>query len=154
AALGEGEKARAALARLLAVWCDAEPGNRWLDRARKLGIKAEPRSGAPAPERRYTTRLLDELGPELWEPYDAPKLEAVDVENKRVTLGEYGGRNVLLIFYLGEECPHCMEQLVEVNKRKEELSKLDTDVLAVSASPPEQNARSQRLGKLPFRLLS
>jgi peroxiredoxin len=47
-----------------------------------------------------------------------------------------------------------MEQLAEVSRRKDDLAKLDTEVLAISSATPEANAASQRLGKLPFRLLS
>jgi peroxiredoxin len=47
-----------------------------------------------------------------------------------------------------------MEQLTEVVKRETDLNQLDVDVLAVSSAPPEKNAGSERLGELPFRLVS
>jgi peroxiredoxin len=47
-----------------------------------------------------------------------------------------------------------MEQLTEVVKREGDLNKQEIDVLAISSAAPETNARSERLGKLPFRLLS
>ena len=154
AALGETEKARDAYARLLYVWSDGEPGLPWMEGARKLGLDAKPRDSSPGKQRNYKLTTLDPLGPNQWQPYDAPRLDALDAKGKRVTLEEYRGRNLLLIFYLGEECPHCMEQLVEVTKRKDELSRLNTDVLAISSDTPQQNAASSKVSELPFRLLS
>lgn len=55
---------------------------------------------------------------------------------------------------MGEECPHCMEQLVAVKKRASELTRRKTVVLAISGSSPDKNAASERLGELGFRLLS
>jgi peroxiredoxin len=69
-------------------------------------------------------------------------------------LADYRGQNVLLVFYLGEECPHCMEQLVAISKRHQEFTHLNTTVLAVSSNPPEHNAASLQTCSLPFRLLS
>ncbi len=154
AALGENEKAREALARLLYVWSDADPGLKWLEQAQALGIKAGPKDSSPRPQRNYRAAALDHLGPNAWEPYEAPKLEALDHKGQRVSLDEYRGRNVLLVFYLGEECAHCLEQLIEVNKKKADFLKLNTEVLAISSDTPEENAASLKMGELSFRLLS
>ena len=81
-------------------------------------------------------------------------MEALDPKRSSVTLDHYRGTNVLLIFYLGEECPHCLAQLREVAKRKNEFARLNTVVLAVSSNPPDQNAASLRTRDLPFHLLS
>ena len=71
-----------------------------------------------------------------------------------MTLEEYAGRNVVLIFYLGQECAHCLEQLQAVSKRKEDFEKRNTAVLAMSSNKPEDNADSVKIKALPFRLLS
>jgi len=154
AALGEGEKAKSALGRLLHVWSGADPGLKWLERARKVGIEAQAQDSSPANQRKYQETRLDSLGPALWEPYEAPRLEALDSSGKRVTMEEYRGKNVLLIFFLGSECPHCMEQLNEVSKRQKELKAEDAEVLAISWNPPAQNASTSKAKDLPFRLLS
>lgn len=153
-ALGDRDKARVAMAQLLSVWGDADPGVRELERARAMVTDAKPVDPAPAPQRSYRRTALAQLGPNVWEPYPAPQLDVVDAKGKRVGLGEYKGKNVLLIFYLGEECAHCLEQLVEVSKRKWDWARLDTEVLAISSATPEKNAASSKLGDLPFRLLS
>jgi peroxiredoxin len=153
-ALGQEEKARDAYARLLYVWSDADPGLRPFDRVKALGLTAESRDDAPGVQRSYKRVTLDPLGPTVWEPYEAPTLDAVDSQGRRVSLKEFRGRNVLLIFYLSEECPHCMEQLAGVKKLKDDLDTLNTDVLTVSGSPPDKIAQFEKRGFLPFRLLS
>jgi peroxiredoxin len=78
-----------------------------------------------------------------------------DSAGKRVTLQEYKGKNVILVFYLGAECPHCMRQLHDIGDRKSDWERLNTVVLAVSSTPPEKNAQGLKdFGDLPIRLLS
>ncbi len=153
-ALGEKEKAREAYARLLYVWSDADAGLKWMQKAKSIGLNAEPKDVSPGPQRNYKKTVLDHLGPSVWEPYDAPELSAIDSESRKVTLADFKGKNVLLIFYLGEECPHCLLQLREVAKRYKELAGMDTEVLAVSSDKPEENAESLKKGDIPFKLLS
>jgi peroxiredoxin len=153
-AMGEKDKAREAYARLLHVWGDADSGLKWMERAKALGIKAEQKDVSPGPQRNYKKTVLDHLGPNVWEPYEAPELAALDPDSKPVKLADFKGKNVLLIFYLGEECPHCMVQLREVAKRYKDFEGLDTEVLAVSSDKPEENAESLKEGDIPFRLLS
>jgi peroxiredoxin len=110
---------------------------------------------APGPQRNYLRTSLEKYGPNKWEPYPAPQLDVKDAAGKRVTLEEYRGKNVLLVFYLGEECPHCMRQLHDIGTRKDEWAGLDTMLLAVSSALPKKNASGVKaLGELPFRLLS
>ena len=94
------------------------------------------------------------MGPDQWAPFAAPKLDALDPQKKKVSLAEYAGRNVVLIFYLGQECAHCLEQLQAVAKRKDDFEKRNVAVLAISSNKPEDNADSVKLKPLPFRLLS
>lgn len=152
--LGEKEKAREAYARLLHVWSDADAGLRWMQKAKSFGLNAEPKDISPGQQRNYKKTVLDHLGPSVWESYDAPELAALDSEGRKVTLADFKGKNVLLIFYLGEECPHCLLQLREVAKRHKEFAGMDTEVLAVSSDKPEENAESLKKGDIPFKLLS
>ena len=89
-----------------------------------------------------------------WEPYPAPKLDGLDVNAKPVGLEEFRGKNVLLVFYLNDECAHCVEQLTALNARAADWSKEETVVVAVSSASPETNKSSQKLGNLSIRLLS
>ena len=140
AALGQKAEAEAAMARLLYVTADADPGLRPLERARATGIRATARDSSPGPQRRYKELGLARLGPIVWEPFAAPKLEVRDSGGQAVTLDEYRGQNVILVFYLGQECVHCMKQLKDVNAKAEAWKRLDATVLAVSGNSPEANA--------------
>lgn len=148
-ALGETDKARQAQARLNHVWSGADA--EWRG---KLDASIKPNGMTARPERDYQRTALEKFGPAHWEPYPAPKLDAVDAEGKPVRLEDYRGKNVLVIFYLGEECPHCLEQLVKLGQRKADLERNNTVVLAVSPAPPEKNKESKKMGDVPFRLVS
>jgi len=155
AALGEKAKAEDDMARLLFVASNADAGLKILERAKATGITATPRDSSPAPQRNYARVPLDHFGPPRWEPYEAPALEVHDATGKAVSLQEYRGKNVLLVFYLGPECPHCLRQLHEIGKSKDEWDRLNTVVLAVSSAPPEKNGEVlKQFGDLPARLLS
>jgi peroxiredoxin len=154
AALGDRERAQRYYGRLLSVWSNADPSLKWRKAVDTLGLTAKPIAETPSPERPYRPETLASLGPSNWEPYAAPKLDGVDVNGKRVRLEEFRGRNVLLVFYLNDECAHCVEQLVAINARAAEWSQENTVVLAVSSASPEKNRSSQKLGKLDIHLLS
>ena len=152
--LGDKGKATEAYARLLHVWSDAEPGLKWLAEAKAAGLQAQPKDASPGPQRNYKRTTLDQLGPSVWEPFDAPELNAVDAQGKAVSLKDFRGKNVLLIFYLGGYCEHCLTQLKDVIKRNKELGELDTTVLAVSADLDKDIAQTARSLGVPFPLLS
>jgi len=143
------------MARLLFVASDADAGLRVIQQARVAGITAAPRDSSPAKQRNYALTSLERFGPNRWEPYEAPKLDVRDAQGKRVTLEDYRGKNVLLVFYLGTECPHCMRQLHDIGGKKTDWERLNTVVLAVSSAPPAKNAAAmQEFGDLPARVLS
>jgi peroxiredoxin/tetratricopeptide (TPR) repeat protein len=155
AALGEKARAEDDMARLLFVASNADAGLKIVERAKATGITATPRDSSPAPQRNYARVPLDHFGPPRWEPYEAPALDVRDAAGKSVSLQEYRGKNVLLVFYLGPECPHCMRQLHAIGKNKDELDRLNTVVLAVSSAAPEKNSEAlKQFGDLPARLLS
>ena len=135
------------MARLLFVAADADKDLAIVTRAMATGIKAAPRDSSPGPQRNYLRTSLEKYGPNKWEPYAAPKLDVKDAAGKHVTLDQYRGKNVILVFYLGAECPHCMRQLHDIGKKKDDWERLDTAVLAVSSASPEKNAEAlKRLG--------
>ena len=53
-------------------------------------------------------------------------------KGETVRLSDFAGKNVILIFYQGGECLHCMEQMQAANKKADELEKLDTVLVAIS----------------------
>jgi peroxiredoxin/tetratricopeptide (TPR) repeat protein len=154
-ALGETAKAQDAMARLLYVTADADQGLEIMQRAVATGVTAAPRDSSPGAQRNYLRTSLEKFGPEKWESYAAPLLDVKDSAGQRVTLDEYKGKNVILIFYLGAECPHCVRQLHAIGEKKDEWERLNTVVLAVSHASPDSNAAGlKEFGNLPIRLLS
>jgi peroxiredoxin len=59
---------------------------------------------------------------------------------------------VILVFYLGTGCAHCVSQIKELSERSDKWKGLDADVLAVSADSVTANATSQ--GTLNVQLLA
>ncbi len=142
AALGDRKSAEDALGRLLFVASDADRGLKPIERALAAGIQATPRDHSPASQRNYRELSLDRYGPNVWEPYPAPRLEVRDADGKTVTLDQYRDKNVILVFYLGRQCLHCMKQLRDISGKKSEWDRLGAAVLAVSGNPPEDNAEA------------
>ena len=154
-ALGETAKAQDAMSRLLFVTADADKGLAIIQRAMATGVTATPRDSSPGSQRNYLRTSLEKFGPEKWEPYAAPALDVKDSTGKRVTLDEYKGKNVILVFYLGAECPHCARQLHAIGEKKADWDRLNAVVLAVSSATPESNSSGLKaFGDLPIRLLS
>ena len=75
----------------------------------------------------------------------------MDANGKRVRLEEFRGKNVLLVFYLNDECAHCVQQLTAINARAADWSQENTVLLAVSSASPQQNKSSAeaRQARLP-----
>jgi peroxiredoxin/cytochrome c-type biogenesis protein CcmH/NrfG len=154
-ATGEMDKAADAYGRLLYVWASADKGLKWMEIAKALNFgDVKPKDASPRSQREYDSASLAKYGPLLWQPYKAPVLDAVDVKGKHVSLADYKGKNVLLIFYLGDECPHCLQQLIDIGKRSADFQRHDTEILAVSSNSPQHNAESLKVGEVKFRLLS
>ncbi len=147
-ALGQGKQAADAMGRLEFVWSDAEPGLRWLRDARATGVKSTPVDRAPARQRSYRKATLEQYGPAIWSPFTAPALDVRDPAGNRLTLDQFRGKNVILTFYLGAGCAHCVKQVKDLAERADEWSRLDTVVLTVSQDEPEKNAKSQELSPL------
>lgn len=151
-ALGDTKAATEALGRALYVWSDAEPGLRWLEEARSTGIRAAAVDVSPGPQRNYRAMGLDKFGPAIWQPFATPALDARNSTGARVTLDQFKGRNVILVFYLGTGCAHCVSQIKELSERSDKWKGLEADVLAVSADSVTANAASQ--GTLKVQLLA
>jgi len=54
---------------------------------------------------------LASLGPFRWQPTTAPTWSLPDSAGKMHALADYHGQPVLVVFYLGSLCSHCIEQL-------------------------------------------
>lgn len=58
-------------------------------------------------------------------------------KNEKVTLAQHAGEPVLIIFFLGGGCLHCVEQLTAFGPRAEKYAAAGIKMLAVSTDPVE-----------------
>ena len=93
---------------------------------------ANPKPASSQPVNSDSRPALDYLGPLHWQPTPAPLIELTDTEGVTWRLSEHLGRNVVVLFFLGGSCAHCMQQLQEFTKESTEFSALDTDLIAIS----------------------
>src|SRR5947209_8306358 len=106
------------------------------------GWKAEGR-WTPAPESSTdetiaATRVdLEPLGPLAWAPWPAEPVALADTDGKPWSLADHKGRNVVVLFYLGGKCAHCMQQLQEFGKQIKAFDAVATDVVAVGTDDLE-----------------
>jgi len=151
---GNREKATEYAGRFAYVWSGCDPGLRWKAEVDALGLNASSIAQTPAPERPYSTDAQSKLGPLNWEPFAAPELDCTGTDGKTVRLEDFRGKNIILVFYLGDQCPHCVAQLIAINGRTADWETENTVVLAVSSTSADKNKDSEKLGKLSMRLLS
>jgi peroxiredoxin len=130
--LGNEDEAAKAMGRLQAVWKNADRPNRWLAMAEATGVKPAEVSDDLLRERDYQEFVISRLGHSLWKPQVAPALNGTNADGDRITLDDFQGKNVILIFYPGDQCVHCMEQLQEASKRSNEFAAMNTDFVAIS----------------------
>jgi len=153
-AKGDRNTAKEYADRFIAVWSGADPDLKLMKEVAALKLNPVARAETFRPERAYDPANLKKFGPSNWEPFAAPELDCLDTSGKPVKLADYRGKNVLLVFYLSDQCVHCMEQLGSINKRMSEFKTLNTVVLAVSAATPQANKSSVALAPFSVKLLS
>ncbi len=151
---GNREKATEYAGRFAYVWSGCDSGLRWKSEVDALGLHAGPIAQTPAPERPYSIDAQSEIGPLNWEPFAAPLLDCTDTDGNAVRLEDFRGKNVMLVFYLGDKCPHCVAQLVAIDGRAADWESENAVVLAVSSTSADKNKDSEKLGKLSMHLLS
>jgi peroxiredoxin len=67
---------------------------------------------------------------------------------------QQSGKNVVLVFYLGVGCPHCVKQLKDLSERADDFARMDTEIIAVSQDKPDANAKSQEMAPLKMKIAS
>lgn len=136
------------------VWSNADPGLRWVESVRKLYPHPTPIANTPAKERTYRPNDLKSFGPSNWEPFTAPELNVTNVDGKRVRLSDYRGKNVLLVYFLGEACVHCVGQLKAINDKMSDFQAQNTVVLGVCSQTPAALKQSLILNPVKVTFLS
>lgn len=84
----------------------------------------------------------------------APNFTLVNTETKEVSLSDYAGKNVVLLFFPLAFTGVCTAELCELRDDIATYSGLDAEILAVSVDSPFTLAKFKEEQKLPFPLLS
>ncbi len=80
---------------------------------------------------------LEPLGPLAWVPSPVEPFALDDTNGKPFDLAAHKGRNVVVLFYLGGKCAHCMQQLQEFGKQMKAFEAADTDLVAIGTDTLE-----------------
>jgi peroxiredoxin len=128
------------------------------DIARSLGLPQDWRIQPPASADFGSRPELDSLGPFRWSPYPAETWSLTDSAGKPHGSDQYRGKPVVLIFYLGHGCLHCVEQLNAFAPKASEFKQAGIELVAVSTDAmPELKVSIEKCtleGGFPFPLVS
>ena len=101
---------------------------------------------------------LDTLGPFRWSPSPAADWALTDGQGKKHTLADYTGRPVIVIFYLGKGCAHCIEQLGTFAPETDRFKQAGIDLIAISTDDVDglrETVQQNKTGSpFPFPLVS
>ncbi|HUG19944.1 MAG TPA: redoxin domain-containing protein [Planctomycetaceae bacterium] len=136
---------------------DAPVFSRLAPIAQELGLPSDWRIVAAPRDDVGDRPALDSLGPFRWSPYAAPEWKLADAENKEHSLAQFRGKPVVVIFYLGHGCLHCVEQLQAFAPKHKEFQAAGIELIAISSeSHDDLKISVDRYGEepLPFPLVS
>ena len=100
---------------------------------------------------------LDTLGPFRWAPSPATQWALTDGQGKKHSLADYAGKPVIVIFYLGKGCAHCIEQLSAFAPEVDRFKQAGIDLVAISTDHIGGLLETFQLNQnkpFPFPLLS
>jgi peroxiredoxin len=101
---------------------------------------------------------LAALGSFRWHPYPAPGFTLETESHQSVPSTEFRGKPVLVVFYLGAGCSHCIEQLNALAPVTKGFTDAGIDIIAVSTDTPDGLKKTFDQGKdgkgYPFRIAS
>ncbi len=84
----------------------------------------------------------------------APEFELEDQDGRRVSIGEFAGKWVVLYFYPKDDTPGCTTEACQFTEGLEAFAGLDAVVLGCSPDSPASHARFIAKYDLKVRLLS
>lgn len=106
--------------------------------AKELGIEGDWRLPREVPSDTGTRPDLATLGPFRWHPSPAPPLSLPRANGQTLSLADYRGKPVIVIFYLGYGCLHCAQQLQKFGPMTEQFHDAGIELVAVSTDSVEQ----------------
>jgi thioredoxin-dependent peroxiredoxin len=84
----------------------------------------------------------------------APDFTLPDSEGRMISLSEYAGKRVLLVFYPGDDTPVCTSQLCSYRDNYSEFQKRGIAILGISMDSVDSHKKFGEKNSLPFTLLS
>jgi peroxiredoxin/tetratricopeptide (TPR) repeat protein len=136
---------------------DAPPFVRLAPIAREFGLPTDWRRPEKINKMLAGRRPLPSLGPLLWRPWTAPDWKLKDAQGKEHSLAEFHGKPVLMIFFLGQGCLHCKQQLEAFVKKAKQIEETGMSVVAVSTDDEKGVKKSLNdygSNKFPFLMLA
>ena len=85
---------------------------------------------------------LETLGPFRWEPPLAVTWTLANAEGEPVSVYDYAGKPIIVIFYLGYGCLHCAEQLQAFAPLAKDFEQAGIELVAVSSDSVEDLKKS------------
>ncbi|MHA3775007.1 redoxin domain-containing protein [Verrucomicrobiota bacterium sgz303538] len=126
--------------------------------AREAGFNGDWRPKLEFPVDSGARPPLAQLGPFRWRPYEAPDWSLSDQNGRQVSLSEFHGKPVLVMFYLGSGCSHCIEQLNVFGPATKDYAAAGITLLAVSTDSAdalhETFAKAKDAEGFPFSILA
>ncbi len=130
------DDSKAAFAKLRDVAAHADLDSPLLARlatlAKEQGWPDDWRNPAPPRTDVGERPTLDSLGPFRWSPSPAIDWSLPTPGEKTISLSEYRGKPVIVIFYLGAGCLHCVEQLQKFVPRVNDFQQAGISIVGIS----------------------
>lgn len=127
--------------------------------AKELGCTSDWRIARPVPPDAGVHPSLDSLGPFRWHPAAAPEWTLPSIDGSNLSSKGFEGKPVVVIFYLGHGCLHCVEQLKKFGPMAAKYREAGIELVAISTDSPvdlQKSADAFRTGPegeaIPFPL--
>lgn len=85
---------------------------------------------------------------------EAPKFTLNDSDGNSISLDDYKGKKVLLVFYPGDDTLVCTKQLCSYSSGFEDFTNLGVNILGINTDSIESHKKFKAKYNLPFPLLS
>lgn len=130
------DDAKASFAKLRDIAAHADLDSPLLARlapfAKEQGLPDDWRNPAPPRTDVGERPTLDAIGPFRWSPSPAIDWSLPAPGEKTLSLSEYRGKSVVVIFYLGAGCLHCVEQLQKFAPRVNDFQQAGLSIVGIS----------------------
>lgn len=87
-------------------------------------------------------------------PYAAPDFSLADQDGNTHSLAEYKGKWIVLYFYPKDDTPGCTVEACSLRDSRDDITRLDAEVIGVSADTAASHEKFKAKHTLNFTLLS